>query len=219
MQTNTKRVRILTDEEKKRRSEYGKIYNKTKRSKEPRSLEKKAELAKYQKHYRKNKMTAEQKEARRKNRKELTPEAKERKKDLERKRLSTPEGKAWAAARHKRRMSSPINRLSSCCRARIKEAFKRNGFRKNGATEKMLGCSFEFLKSHIESQFMKGMSWENMGFHVWHIDHIMPLSAAATPKEILKYSHFSNLRPLWAKENLCKGSKIITHQPELLLEH
>lgn len=51
------------------------------------------------------------------------------------------------------------------------------------------------------------MTWENFG--EWHIDHIVPLSKFnLTDYEQLKIAcHFSNLQPLWAKDNLSKGNR------------
>lgn len=95
--------------------------------------------------------------------------------------------------------------LSIRLRARVSKAFNRGGFSKNGSTEKIIGCSFEFLKKHIEKQFKKGMNWENRD--MWHIDHITPISSAKTEKEIVGLCHFTNLRPIWADENRKKGSK------------
>jgi hypothetical protein len=68
-------------------------------------------------------------------------------------------------------------------------------------------CSFEEFFIHIESQFIDGMSWENRS--LWHIDHIIPLATAKTEEEILRLNHYTNLRPLWALDNLKKGSKIL----------
>ena len=51
------------------------------------------------------------------------------------------------------------------------------------------------------------MSWDNYG--EWHIDHIIPLASATTEEGVLKLYHYSNLQPLWAKDNLSKGSKIL----------
>jgi hypothetical protein len=90
-------------------------------------------------------------------------------------------------------------------RSLIGNAIKRNGFRKKSKTIDILGCSFEEFKAHIESQFQSGMSWENR--HLWHIDHIMPVSMAKTYDEVVRLNHYRNLRPLWAHENLSKSNK------------
>ena len=77
---------------------------------------------------------------------------------------------------------------------------------KNSGFSKLLGCSIEELKKHLESQFQPGMTWENHG--EWHIDHIFPLSLAKDCEMIKKACHYTNLQPLWAKENLSKGSRL-----------
>ena len=73
----------------------------------------------------------------------------------------------------------------------------------------VLGCSPEYLKEHLEKQFSQGMSWDNYGFYGWHIDHKIPLSSAKTEEEVYQLCHYTNLQPLWAKDNLSKGGKII----------
>lgn len=83
------------------------------------------------------------------------------------------------------------------------------GDSKNSASSSILGYSASELRLHIEKQFMAGMSWENYG-DVWHIDHIIPVSKLLSdgedsPKAI---NCLSNLRPIYAKENLRKGSKV-----------
>lgn len=74
----------------------------------------------------------------------------------------------------------------------------------------MLGYSVDDLKRHIERQFKPGMTWDNHGT-VWHIDHIVPLSAfkiTSVDDPALKVCWgLPNLRPLWANENLKKGGK------------
>jgi len=67
------------------------------------------------------------------------------------------------------------------------------------------------LKDHIENQFLPGMSWENHSIDGWHIDHIIPLTSFDTTKEEIAKAHaLSNLRPLWAKDNLEKGDTMPT---------
>jgi hypothetical protein len=79
----------------------------------------------------------------------------------------------------------------------------------------MTGCTPKELRDHIESQFVKGMTWENKVR--WHIDHIMPCSAfdLTKPDQVKVCFNWQNLRPIWAKKNLSKGKKI-TH-PQLPL--
>jgi hypothetical protein len=49
------------------------------------------------------------------------------------------------------------------------------------------------------------MNWNNHG--KWHIDHMIPISSAKNEEEVLKLNHYTNLQPLWAKENLIKYNK------------
>lgn len=85
-------------------------------------------------------------------------------------------------------------------------AIKRAGYKKNGRTEAILGCSFEEFKAHIERQFLPGMSWGNWG--EWHIDHITPMKSAQSEAEAMALNHFTNLRPLWAEDNRKKAARI-----------
>jgi hypothetical protein len=73
----------------------------------------------------------------------------------------------------------------------------------------LIGCSFKEFVTHIESLWKEGMSWDNYGFYGWHLDHIRPKSSfdLTNPEEQKKCFHYSNIQPLWAQENLSKGSK------------
>jgi hypothetical protein len=78
---------------------------------------------------------------------------------------------------------------------------------KSKHTFDIVGCTPQFLKEHLESQFIDGMTWENRS--EWHIDHIIPLSSAKTEDELYMLCHYKNLQPLWAEDNLKKSNKII----------
>jgi len=80
---------------------------------------------------------------------------------------------------------------------------------KSDHTTKLLGCSIEEAKHHLENQFKIGMSWSNYGHTGWHIDHIKPCAAfdLSKPEEQQKCFHYTNIQPLWAKENLIKSDK------------
>jgi hypothetical protein len=98
-------------------------------------------------------------------------------------------------------------KLATSLRSRLCSALKRK--QKNGSAVKDLGISINEFKIYLESKFQEGMTWENHGVYGWHIDHIKPLSRfdLTNKKQFLKACHYTNLQPLWAKENLKKGTK------------
>ena len=96
-----------------------------------------------------------------------------------------------------------INRM----RSRLRKYLKSHNITKKNKTFDIVGCSPEFLKEHLEKQFISGMTWENR--NEWHIDHIIPLSSAKTKEELNRLCHYTNLQPLWAKDNLKKSNKIL----------
>jgi hypothetical protein len=102
-----------------------------------------------------------------------------------------------------------LYRLIKNIRGRLYAFLKTKRLTKKNKTFDIVGCSPEFLKEHLEKQFKEGMSWDNHGMFGWHIDHIIPLASSKTEEEIYKLSHYTNLQPLWAKENLQKNDKII----------
>jgi hypothetical protein len=98
-------------------------------------------------------------------------------------------------------------RLVRLLRGRIWKALKRNS--KYSTSLELLGCSIEELKIYLEKQFVKDMNWQNYG--QWHIDHIKPCSSfdLTDPEQQKLCFHYSNLQPLWAKDNIKKSDKII----------
>lgn len=93
-------------------------------------------------------------------------------------------------------------------RIRLKDAtYRALKYEKSKSTQQLLGCTWEYARDHIESLFTEGMSWDNRS--EWHIDHIIPLSSAKSKEELEKLCHYTNLQPLWAKDNLSKGAKIV----------
>ena len=92
-------------------------------------------------------------------------------------------------------------------RSRLKKWTTSKNLGKRSEINKLVGCSKDYLRKHIEKQFKSGMTWENHGRYGWHIDHIIPLSKfdPKDPIEVKKANHYSNLQPLWAIENLKKN--------------
>jgi hypothetical protein len=89
---------------------------------------------------------------------------------------------------------------------------------KAGHTIELLGCPIEDLRSYLENLFQPGMTWDNYGKYGWHIDHIIPLSYFDfnDPEQQKRAWHYTNLRPMWAIDNIKKGNKIFEVQLVLL---
>jgi hypothetical protein len=88
----------------------------------------------------------------------------------------------------------------------IRVSIKRTGYNKTSKTYDILGCQYDEFISHIENQFLDGMSWDNRS--KWHLDHIVPVAFAQTELELYMLNHYTNFRPLWAIDNIIKSDVI-----------
>lgn len=113
-----------------------------------------------------------------------------------------------AAARRKRYADDPIFRCSELLRRYHKIVVRAIKSGKASPTSAALGYSVADFKKHIELQFLPDMKWSNHGD--WHIDHIVPISKliaeGITDPGVI--NRLSNLRPIWARDNLVKGAKL-----------
>ena len=138
--------------------------------------------------------------------KNSSPESKDKQKikDKERKLKNKDKAKIQQKIWLEKEKSEPLFKIKRNLRSRLRHAVKGNT--KSAKTLELLGCSVESLKIHLEKQFLDGMSWENYGLHGWHIDHIIPCDYfdLSEESEQRKCFHYSNLRPLWAKDNLSR---------------
>lgn len=134
------------------------------------------------------------------------PDAKKR--SAEYKKKWAQENKEKTRLSKKKYKQNPENKLANTLRNRLGLALKNS--QKTGSAVRDLGCSIEELKKYLESKFQPGMTWENRGINGWHIDHIIPLITfnLNNKEELKKAVHYTNLQPLWAKQNLSKGKKI-----------
>lgn len=123
---------------------------------------------------------------------------------------------ARAARDKERKIIDPNFKLKQNIRDAIRKAFKNNT--KSGRTVELLGCSIEYLRQYLENQFTEGMTWSNYGLHGWHLDHIIPVSYfdLSDPEQQKRAWHYTNLRPMWAIDNIQKSNKIIEIQLVLL---
>ncbi len=95
---------------------------------------------------------------------------------------------------------SPSGHLKGIVSSAVRRALKNN---KKNKTLDYIGCDVEHLRSHIESQFQEGMTWDNYG--EWEIDHITPVKFEnPSLEQVIERLHYTNLQPLWASENRAK---------------
>jgi hypothetical protein len=103
--------------------------------------------------------------------------------------------------------ANPHARFILAVRKRISGFMQIKKMTKRNKTFHMLGCTPQELILHIEKQFKPGMNWNNWSVHGWHLDHIVPLDSGKNQEEVEKLCHYTNLQPLWAKENRKKSNK------------
>jgi len=122
--------------------------------------------------------------------------------------------------RYKDRRDTDINfKLKENIRNLIKNSLNYKNIKKNQRTNKILGCTNDDFKLHLESQFESWMTWDNYGNpkdgilqpdKTWDIDHIIPLNTAITEDELIKLNHYTNLKPLCSYVNrITKRGKLI----------
>lgn len=119
--------------------------------------------------------------------------------------------KEWCLEYIRKRCEELNFRISKNLRTRLYLAIKNEW--KSGSAVNDLGCSIEELVAYLESKFYvnpetnENMSWDNYGKYGWHIDHIKPLTAfdLSIPEQIREACHYTNLQPMWMKDNISKG--------------
>lgn len=111
-------------------------------------------------------------------------------------------------SRKRRWKTDPQFRMSCVLRNRLKDAL--GGTQKAATTLDLVGIDWAGLVDHIEKQFLPGMSWDNYGYETWHVDHIRPCASfdLTDPAQQRECFHYTNLQPLWAKDNLSKSARL-----------
>jgi hypothetical protein len=102
--------------------------------------------------------------------------------------------------------NDPNFRLARILRQRLRGALKGQT-KKIGSFVSDLGCSLDFLRGYIESQFSDGMTWGNHGAE-WELDHVRPLCSfeLTNREEFIRAAHYTNLQPLWMADHHAKRS-------------
>jgi hypothetical protein len=151
--------------------------------------------------------------------KSLKPHGYRRQKDNEwrrRKWASDPEYRRKEYLKKARRKQrDPHYRLRVRLATRIGDAVRSANARKYSKTEELIGCTYKELRAHLQSQFTRGMAWNNYG--KWHVDHIVPCASfdLTKPEEQRRCFNWRNLQPLWAADNIRKGDKVPHVTPAL----
>ena len=95
--------------------------------------------------------------------------------------------------------------------------------RKSRRMSEILGYTTDELRTHLEQQFIDAMSWDNFMRGEIHIDHIRPVSSfnitSDSCEDFKTCWALSNLRPMWAKENLSKGAKSVEEYEKARVGH
>ena len=102
-----------------------------------------------------------------------------------------------------KRKNDPNFNLFCNIRHRTKYAFNSQTIEK---INDLIGCSNYFFRKWIIYQLYGDMTIENYGT-VWCLDHCYPLSKIKE-NELNKYTNWINIRPMYIKDNISKGSKI-----------
>lgn len=112
--------------------------------------------------------------------------------------------------RCKLRYKTDLNYKLKCnLRSRFYSAVRRTS--KKSSVLSLLGCTISEFQIYIENKFTLNMSWDELMAGRIHIDHIIPCSFFDLSKEENQRIcfHYTNLQPLWAKDNNHKRAKIM----------
>lgn len=85
--------------------------------------------------------------------------------------------------------------------------------KKEGKMKDILGFTVDELRQHFEGLFTEGMSWEKFMKGEIHIDHKIPINffkpQSVDDPAFKECWALSNLQPLWKRDNLSKGHRIL----------
>ena len=110
---------------------------------------------------------------------------------------------------HRKRLKTdPEYKMRCTLRTRLLDALRSQGVKKSVRTFDLVDCTIFELMAHLESKFTPEMNWNNHGSY-WHIDHIRPCSSfnLLNIRDQKRCFHFSNLQPLYGRENESKSAK------------
>ena len=125
-----------------------------------------------------------------------------------------PEVRKKANSHRRKKRENPLQKLSESISRGVYISLKSNNLSKNKKHyENFIIDTFQEIKEHLEKNFLPGMTLKNHGRGGWHVHHIVPIEFfkfTSTDDIEFKYCWSTdNLTPLWGKDNVKKGDKVI----------
>ncbi len=161
----------------------------------------------YEKKYNQQPEVKERNNKRKRDSYKNNPELREKKRLYHIEHNKIPEVRERRNYKKRLRMQEPKNKLSNSISCAVRRCL--NGT-KESPTFDILDFTLVELQSHIEKQFIPGMTWDNYG--EWQIDHKIPIHVhnfkKAEDEDFKKCWALENLQPLWATDNASKGAKL-----------
>lgn len=115
----------------------------------------------------------------------------------------------WLREWNAKRRATAAGNLNVRISCMVRNSLRNVGGKGGRSWKSLVDYTPDQLRTHLERQFLKGMSWDNR--HLWHVDHILPLASftftSAEDAEFKAAWALTNLRPLWAVKNMTKGAK------------
>lgn len=110
----------------------------------------------------------------------------------------------------KKRYHQKNNGLDSRMRGAIRTCLQ--GEKKGKSWKRLVDFTPEALRSHIETQFTEGMTWDRFQAGEIHIDHILPIALFTfvfpTDPQFKMCWALKNLRPAWGRDNVAKTDRL-----------
>lgn len=116
--------------------------------------------------------------------------------------------KARQKNERKRYYSDPVFKTAFKLRRRINIALRNHEQGTRSKTLQSVGLkSWRCLYEHLKNTAIRNYGYfdSEIGYHV---DHIIPLSSAKTPEEVIQLNHYMNLQFLTAQDNFKKSNRM-----------
>jgi hypothetical protein len=114
------------------------------------------------------------------------------------------------ATQARRYAEDVVYRMAHVLRSRVMSAVRLQGARKSASTTALLGATASEVYAYLVAILPEGMTERDLRSSRVHIDHVRPIARfdLTQPEQQRACFHYTNLRPMWAEDNLAKGSAV-----------